>query len=88
MAQDGCIYCSCMNLQVAEMPVLQDGGFLTVAEVAAYLRVSVRTVDALMAQGSGPKCFRVGRQRRWQPEEVEAWIAEQARAKARLPDID
>ena len=43
-------------------------------EVSAYLRVSKRKFEQLMAQGEGPKHFLIGRQRRWRHVEINEWV--------------
>jgi excisionase family DNA binding protein len=50
----------------------------TSAEVAAYLRVSERTLEDWAYRGSGPQFSRVGQQRRYRWEDVEKYLAERA----------
>lgn len=55
---------------------------LTREEVAELLRVSVDTIDRLVASGSLPS-FRVGRNVRFNEADLEAWVASQKRPAAR-----
>jgi excisionase family DNA binding protein len=48
-------------------------------EVAAYLRVSVRTLDDWAYRGVGPEFSRVGRHRRYRWPSVDRWLDEQAK---------
>jgi Helix-turn-helix domain len=50
------------------------------AEVAAYLRVSDRTLDDWAYRRVGPKFSHVGQQRRYRWEDVEAYLAEHSRS--------
>ena len=43
-------------------------------EFAQRLRVSPRTVETLIAQGDAPPMILIGKQRRWKPEDVTAWL--------------
>lgn len=52
-----------------------DNELLTATDVAAFLRVSLRTFNRLHLAGEGPPHLRIGRQRRWRRSDVEAWIA-------------
>jgi excisionase family DNA binding protein len=51
----------------------------TSAEVAAYLRVSERTVEDWAYRGGGPQFSRVGQQRRYRWEDIDRYLAERAR---------
>jgi excisionase family DNA binding protein len=51
----------------------------TSPEVAAYLRVSERTLDDWAYRGEGPEFSRVGHQRRYRWEDVEKYLAERSR---------
>jgi excisionase family DNA binding protein len=46
-------------------------------EVAEYLSVSVQTLRNWARDGVGPRSFRVGRDRRYRRDEVDAWLEEQ-----------
>lgn len=48
---------------------------LTLSELAARLRVSCQTIYDLRSQGRGPRGFRVGRELRFRPSEIESWLA-------------
>ncbi len=47
----------------------------TVSEVAAFLRVPVKTLYRWRYVGKGPCAYRVGRHLRFRWEEVELWLA-------------
>ena len=55
----------------------------TTAEVAAYLRVSERTLEDWAYRGGGPEFSHVGQQRRYRWEEVERYLRERARGHGR-----
>lgn len=44
------------------------------ATLAAFLRVSQRTLETLIVRGEAPPFVRLGRQRRWRHEDVQAWL--------------
>ncbi len=52
----------------------------TPVECAKWLRVCLRTLDALRRQGM--PCYRLGRQLRFDPVAVKGWLAEHAQAGA------
>jgi excisionase family DNA binding protein len=54
----------------------------TPAEVAAYLRVSERTLEDWAYRERGPQFSHVGQQRRYRWEDVERYLAERARGRA------
>ncbi len=68
-----------MIQHIVDPEIPADVAFLTLRELADYLRVSIRTVDKLMADGVGPPCFRVGRQRRWKIHDVRSWVDGESR---------
>jgi excisionase family DNA binding protein len=51
---------------------------MTEAEVAEYLRVTVRTLATWRAEGRGPRPLRVGRGIRYRRSDVDAWLERQA----------
>ena len=51
---------------------------LTPREAAASLRLGVRTLARLRANGRGPKFINVGRSVRYPVAELEAWVATQS----------
>jgi excisionase family DNA binding protein len=55
----------------------------TSAEVAAYLRVSERTLEDWAYRGGGPEFSYAGQQRRYKWEDVERYLAERARGRGR-----
>ena len=44
-------------------------------ELAKYLGISIRTLDALDKKGDLPASVRIGHLRRWQTYDVEKWIS-------------
>jgi excisionase family DNA binding protein len=51
-------------------------------EVAAYLRVPLRTLDTWAQNGTGPRFSKVGRYRRYRWSDVKTWFDEQSRVAA------
>lgn len=51
---------------------------LTVTEVAELLSVPVKTMYAWRYHGDGPPAIKVGRHLRYRPDDVEAWLDQQA----------
>ena len=56
---------------------------LDAKSLSGYLKVSTRTLENMLLRGDGPPYLRLGRQRRWRPADVEAWL--QARAECMQP---
>ncbi len=54
--------------QSAPIPLLDAKG------LAAFLSISQRTLESLILQGNAPPFTRLGRQRRWRQEDVDAWL--------------
>jgi excisionase family DNA binding protein len=52
---------------------------LTLAEVAAELRVPAETLRKWRAQGTGPRAAKVGKHLRYRRSEVDRWLAERER---------
>jgi excisionase family DNA binding protein len=52
----------------------------TSAEVAAYLKVSERTLDDWAYRGGGPEFSWVGQQRRYRWEDVDKYVAVRSRS--------
>ena len=52
---------------------------LTKSECAAHMKISVRTLSRLHAEGHGPKFIKVGRQLRYLEDSVNAWLESQQR---------
>jgi len=50
---------------------------LDAREVATALRISLRTFETLVARKAAPRYITVGRQRRWRPTDVRAWLKRQ-----------
>jgi putative molybdopterin biosynthesis protein len=61
-----------MDSQVA----LEEPPFYSVERLARRLAISERTVREILNRGEIP-CYRIGRQRRIDPRDVEAYIARQ-----------
>jgi excisionase family DNA binding protein len=55
---------------------------LTLAEVAAELRVPAETLRKWRAQGTGPRAAKVGRHLRYRRAELDRWLAEREREAA------
>lgn len=60
--------------EIERSRALAEPRFYTIDEVASVLRVSTRTVENLIASGEMPPPVRVGRQRRWHSETLEAFV--------------
>lgn len=50
---------------------------LTAPEVAKLLKITVRTLENMVARNAAPPMLRVGRQRRWRKVDIEEWLATQ-----------
>jgi excisionase family DNA binding protein len=57
---------------------------LTVREVAELLQVPVRTIYDWRYRGLGPPAIRVGRHVRYEPNEVDRWLASQKGSSSEL----
>ena len=44
------------------------------ARTAAHLNIPVRTLDQWSYKSSGPRFYKVGRHRRYQPADVATWL--------------
>lgn len=60
-------------------PTLQFSRLSTEREEAARLRLSMRTLQAWRTKGGGPPFIKLGKAVRYNPAEVDAWLAGQAR---------
>lgn len=47
---------------------------LTLDQVAERLNVSRRTIENLLRAKKGPQFIRIGRTKRFRPEDVESWV--------------
>jgi hypothetical protein len=47
-------------------------------ETAAYLRIPAATLHQLNYKGTGPRSYKVGRYRRYDPSDVASWLAARA----------
>lgn len=50
------------------------GNYVSLAELAAELKVSAQTIYDLRSKGRGPRGFRVGTQLRFRESEIDAWV--------------
>ncbi|MGC5171203.1 helix-turn-helix transcriptional regulator [Microbacterium sp. DT81.1] len=50
------------------------GNYVSLAELADELKVSVQTIYDLRSKGRGPRGFRVGTQLRFRKSEIDAWV--------------
>jgi predicted DNA-binding transcriptional regulator AlpA len=46
----------------------------TTNETASFLGITVSTLCQMTYKGSGPKCYKVGKYRRFKPREVLLWV--------------
>lgn len=46
----------------------------TSEQTAEYLGIPRRTLDQWSHRGTGPRSYRVGKHRRYRPDEVESWL--------------
>lgn len=53
------------------------GNLVSAKEFADRLGISVRMLEELILQGKVPPYIKLGRLRRWHPEQLEKWIDEQ-----------
>ena len=58
---------------------MTDDELLTVRELAAELKVSVRTLERWRRDGTGPAWMTVGRAVRYRRGDVDAWLRAQRR---------
>ena len=54
--------------------IVMNTELVTPVELAQRLRVPPRTLDQWAYRGSGPAFIKVGRHRRYRPEDIEAWL--------------
>lgn len=52
--------------------------FWSHADTARYLGVPEATLHQWLYKGTGPRSYKIGRHRRYRPEDVEAWLEAQA----------
>ena len=43
-------------------------------ETANFLGIAISTLYQLTYKGTGPRCYKVGKYRRFKPQEVLAWL--------------
>jgi predicted DNA-binding transcriptional regulator AlpA len=51
------------------------GALLSLRQLGAYLNRSVASLHRDLAAGRLPRGVRIGRSRRWSPQEIDAWLA-------------
>jgi excisionase family DNA binding protein len=59
-------------------PDLLGAPLLSLNEVAAWTQTKKSTLYALLSQGRGPRCSKVGRALRFHPADIHTWISELA----------
>jgi excisionase family DNA binding protein len=52
--------------------------FWSHAETAHYLGIPEATLRQWLYKGSGPRSYKIGRHRKFRPEDVETWLEGQA----------
>jgi hypothetical protein len=65
--------------RIRETPPVPDGALLTTREAAAYLRMRPNSLEVARSQGRGPRFLRLGRQVRYEREELDRFIGAQPR---------
>ena len=50
----------------------------TSQDAAYFLGIPIKTLYQMTYKGTGPKCYKVGKYRRFKPSEVLAWVNAQA----------
>jgi len=58
----------------APLGTLMDARLIDARALSMILDISPRTLETIVARGEGPPFIRLGRQRRWRLEDVDAWI--------------
>jgi hypothetical protein len=66
-----------MPISTVSIPAGTDEDFLTLAEVAAILRVPVNTLRWWRQRGRGPRFFKIGRRLVTTIGDLKRWIDEQ-----------
>lgn len=56
------------------MQHLANDQLIDVETLAQVLQISKRHLETLLASGDAPPFIRIGRLRRWRPEDVKTWI--------------
>ena len=64
--------------KATQAKVLDDDRLLVPDEVAAFLRVSRRTLETWRYQGDGPNYIKVGGLVRYRASDISAWLVEQS----------
>ena len=55
-------------------------GFWSLNETAEYLGIPESTLHQLNYKGTGPRSYKIGRHRKYRPDDVMAWCEERASA--------
>jgi len=53
---------------------MKDQALWSTAETAAYLGVPIKTLYQWSSRASGPPSFKIGRHRKYAPQEVDIWL--------------
>lgn len=62
---------------------MDDAQLLTADEVAARLQVPLKTLYSWRAKRQGPPAYRVGRHLRYDPHDLDSWLASRADSRER-----
>ncbi len=76
-----------LAVRAAERERDREISLLSIREVAALMGISVRHVDAMVAQGKLPQPVRLGASRRWTFAALREWTQE-AQAQAARPELE
>lgn len=72
-------------IQLTAEPEMLGTPLLSIDELAAWTQTKKSTLYALLSQGRGPRCSKVGRALRFAPSDVHKWISELADSRAPRP---
>ena len=61
------------STEFSERKAMEDDRFLSLAQVAEMLQVSMRTLDRYRRAGTGPDYYRFGNRVRYRQRDVTAW---------------
>jgi excisionase family DNA binding protein len=60
---------------------------LDVMEVAAFLKVSRRKMDAMLKEGSAPPYVQMGGVRRWRQQDIDRWLDQKVQDKEETQNV-
>ena len=66
----------------SDVPLLERDGMVSKDELAAYLGISLGTLDQWASRGGGPEYVIVGKHRKYMPADIKAWISDHKRVTA------